>query len=362
MFDFTDPVHPGHDSTGAFEFGTDMSGDALMFESLITYSEDPQLQRHSAVEDHAHPWGEDLLQGFQYDASSPYTIPNTSHTNVGVSSPHGLETQFAFNPDPSVSYPAYSPVHGGYHIAPGAGGHYDLPFVMSVHPTASRIPWVFHAVPGAQLSPATASATFAPVALSMVPTSGQDLVVDTTAPSIHPHPTVTSSLAPVSSTAAAATPLFAPGPVPELPSPPIVRCMIDNCGHNIAVDKTVLRQHLAIAHGYATPHRSRSVLCRWSGCLCTRPSTCRSRTLGTGHGVHIKDMVEHVWHDHLNFQNVCGKCGDARWARGFSFQRHTSVCGGRKPARCVGCCQLFRSTIALAVHVELGECTGLVFK
>jgi hypothetical protein len=340
----------------------DMSDDALMFELPINYNEDPQLQRHSAVEDHAHPWGGSLPQAFQYDGPSPYTIPNTPHTNVGVSSPHGLETQSVWNPPPSVSYPAYSPVHGGYHIAPGAGAHYDLPFGMSVHPTASRTTWVYHAVPDAQLPSATASATFAPVALSMAPAPGQDLVVDTTAPSMYPHPTATSSLAPVSSTTAVATPLFTPGPVPELPSPPVVRCMIDNCGEEIAIDKAVLHQHFSSTHGYPAPQRSRSVLCRWADCRCTRPRTCRSVGLGTGHGVHIKDIVEHVWHDHLNFQDVCDKCGDARWARGFSFRRHTSVCGGRKPARCVGCYQLFQSTIALAVHVELGECTGPVFK
>jgi hypothetical protein len=332
-----------------------------MFKYLITYSKDPQLQCHSAVKDHAHPWGGGLPQGFQHDGPSPYMIPDTPHTNLGVSSLHSVDAQFVFNHDPLVSYPAYLPVHGGYHIAPSPGGHYDLPFVTSVHPMALRTPWVFHAIPSAQLSPATVSAFFAPVALNMAPTSGQDIVVGTTAPSIHPHPTTMSSLAPVSSTAAA-TPLFAAGPVPELPSPPNVRCIINNCRHEIALDKTILRQHLAIAHGYATPHRSQSVLCRWSGCLCTRPSTCRSCSLRTDHGVHIKDIVEHVWHDQLNFQDVCGKCGDARWACGFSSQQHTSACGGRKLARCVGCCQLFRSTIALAVHVELGECTGPVFE
>jgi hypothetical protein len=335
-----------------------MSGDALMFEYPITYSEDPQLQRHSAGKDHAHPWGGSLPKGFQYDGPSPYTIPSTTHTNVGVSSLDSVDTQFVFNPDPSVSYSAHSPVYGVHHIGPGSGGHYDPPFVTSVHSTALRTPWVFLAVPNAQPPPAT----FAPVALDVVPASSQDIVVNTTAPSIYPHPTAMPSLAPVSSTATPATPPFALGPVPELPSPPTVRCMVDSCGQQIAVDKTVLRQHLTAAHRYTTPNRSRRVLCRWSGCLCTRPSTCRSPSLGTDHGVHIKDIVEHVWHDHLNFQDVCGKCGDARWARGFSFQRHTSVCGGRKAARCVGCCQLFRSTIALAVHVELGECTGLVFK
>jgi hypothetical protein len=340
----------------------DMSDDALMFELPINYNEDPQLQRHSAVEDHAHPWGGSLPQGFQYDGPSPYTIPGTPHTNLAVSSLHSVDAQFVFNSDPSVSYPAYSPVHGGYHIAPSTGGHYDLPFVMSVHPTASRTPWVFHAVPDAQLSPATASTTFAPVALNMVPTSGQDIVVDATAPSIYPHPTATPSLAPVSGATTPATPPSASGPVPELPSPPTVRCMVDSCGHNIAVNKTVLRQHLTIAHGYPAPHRSHNAVCRWSGCICTRPSTCRSLNLGIGHGIHVKDIIEHIWHDHLSFQDVCGKCGDARWARGFSFQRHTSVCAGHKPARCVGCCQLFRSTIALAVHVELGECTEPVFK
>jgi hypothetical protein len=81
------------------------------------------------------------------------------------------------------------------------------------------------------------------------------------------------------------------------------------------------------------------------------------------HGLHVDDITDHVWTDHdLNLQDVCGKCGDARWARGFLFLHHTSGCAGGKPARCVGCCQIFRLTIALVVHVELGQCTRLVFE
>jgi hypothetical protein len=344
----------------------DVPDDALMFDFPITYNEVPQLQLHSVIEDYTQAWHGSLPQGLRHDGISPYTIPDTSYTSVGVSSAHGLETHFVSNPYPSVPYSDCWSVNGGDHIAPGPGGQHDSPFAMFVHPTIPRTARVFHAVPDAQLPSATAFATLtppseassAPVVQGMFGATGQDMSLDTTTPSIHPYPMAMPLPAPVSGTGTPASPLSDSEPVSYTTSPPGVRCMVDNCGQDVAVDKTVLRQHLTAAHGYPAPYRSHNVLCRWLGCICTRPSTCRNLGLPSGHGVHIQDIVEHVWSAHLNFQDVCDKCGDARWAPGFSFQRHTSGCVGRKPARCKRCRQIFRSTVALAGHVELGQCVG----
>jgi hypothetical protein len=333
-----------------------------------SYIEVSQLQLQSVVGDHAHGWHTSHPQGFDRVQSSSHTMPNMPYTNGGISLSSGYETQFVSDPQLSVSHPGYWSVNGGYYIAPSHGGQYNSPFTVSPHPMVSQIPTVRHAVADvrASFSPSiptpTSEVNSLPVAFGMVSAAGQDEDADKITPSTLPYPTGIPLFPSTLGGAPSATPPPNMEPVPGATLPPLVRCMIDNCDQDIVVDKAVLREHLTTTHNYPAPHRSRSVLCRWSGCICTRPSTCRSPNLGADHGVHIEDITDHVWSTHLSFQDVCGKCGDARWARGYSFLRHTNGCAGRKPARCVGCCQLFTSTAALVGHVELGQCVGAVVR
>jgi hypothetical protein len=265
-----------------------------------------------------------------------------------------LGTHFVSDPGPSVPYPAYLLINGGYHASADLTTHYGSPFAMSISPVVSQTPQVYNSAPEEQLPFASTAFTpfhgtnSPPVGLGMVSASVPD---NATTPSIH-HINLSALPQPSSEL------------VPEVPAPPVVRCEMDACRAVIPISKTALRKHLTIAQGYPTQHRSHSVVCRWANCLCTRPSSCRTLNLPLDHGVHgvhVEDITEHIWAAHLNFQDVCSKCGDARWARGFSFQRHTIGCAGRKPARCKECRQIFRSTIALAGHIELGQCEAALF-
>jgi hypothetical protein len=293
-------------------------------------------------------------------------MPNPSYTNGGLPSWSGPTSQFVFDPQLFVPYSGPWSSNGGYqyHDSAGLSTEYNSHVTMPPLAMISQTRTVPHAA--ADIHPSFAPATLTPTAETnsspimqgVFGATGQGIAFNATAPSFHHCPTAMPLPAPVSGTSTPASPLSDSESTPNIIPPPVVRCMVDNCGQDVAVDKLVLRQHLTTSHHYPSPHRSRSVLCRWSGCVCTRPSTCRFPSLGAGHGVHIEDIADHVWSAHLSFQDVCGKCGDARWARGYSFQRHTSGCDGGKPARCVGCCQIFRSTIALAVHIELRQCVG----
>jgi hypothetical protein len=335
------------------------AGQALMDNFPITGI---QADHSSQAQDFT--WHGGLHQGFATVGS--YTMPNQSYTNGGMPPLHGFETQFVSSSQPSVPYPGpdYWPINSGYqhHVPAGPSTQYNSALTMFPHPMASQTPTPLDAAADvhssfapATLNP-TAETNSPPVVQGMFGATGQGLVLDATSPSIHPNPTAMPLPAPTSGTATPTSPLSDSESTPNTISPPVVRCMVDNCGKDIAVSKDALHQHLTATHNYPAPHRSRSVVCRWSGCLCTRPSTCRSLNLGTGHGVHIEDITEHVWTAHLNFQDICQKCGDARWVHGFSLQRHMNGCGGRKQARCKWCHQIFRSTVALAGHVELGLC------
>jgi hypothetical protein len=335
---------------------------AFMFDFPIT-----DIRAVHSQSTQGHAWHRRPVQG--YAEAGSYDMPNPSYTNGAMPPPSSFGTQFVSSFQPFVSHPGNWPVNDGrqYYIPAVPSTNSNSPFAMPQHHIVSQTPAVHHPVPGVH-PPAFASATLTPTAemnsppilQGMFGATGQGIALDATASSIHPYPTAMPLPAPVSGTSMPASPLSDPESTPITTSPPTVRCMVENCGQDVAVDKLVLRQHLTTGHNYPAPHRSRSVLCRWSGCLCTRPSTCRSPSLGAGHGVHIEDITDHIWTAHLSFQDVCGKCGDARWARGYSFQRHTDGCAGRKPARCVGCRQIFTSTAALVGHVELGQCAGVV--
>jgi hypothetical protein len=263
----------------------------------------------------------------------------------------------------SVPCLGHKPVNSGHHIAPGYGAQYDLSFAMPVNPPVAHTPVVYHpsvdchphSTP-ATLLPTLEAANTAPLMLNMIGACGQDVVIDAAIDLIDFRLTTTSPLSPTPGTSTSASPLPDSEPIPNSTPPPSMRCMIDNYGQAVAVNKDILREHFSTVHEYPASHRSRSIVCRWSGCICTRPSTCRSPNHGVEHGFHIDDVTEHVWSAHLDFQDVYGKCGDARWVPGFSLQRHMKACGGRKPARCKGCCQIFKSTVAFTGHVELGLC------
>jgi hypothetical protein len=255
---------------------------------LTSYNEAPQLHFQSVLGDGPRAWHGGPPHGL---GMNQYTNPNTLCSHEGMPSPHALEPQFMSNLHPPVHYPDYWPANAGYHTNPAAGTQYGTPFTISAKPMALQTNTGDHPLLG--LGSASGSV-------------------------VAPHQ--------------------------ETSFVPVVRCMVDNCGEEISVKRTILQAHLASAHGYGTLPRSHSVICRWSGCMCTR-----------------QDIVEHVWQAHLDFQDVCGKCGDAGWNRRSSFQRHTRKCIGRKPARCKGCCHFFRSTIALAGHIELGQCEAALF-
>jgi hypothetical protein len=316
---------------------TSSSDDTLMFDSLTSHNGIPRPSFQSVVGADAHAWHGHPLRGFELN---------------------GHETQFTSSPA-SVPCLGHMPVNSGYHIAPRHGAQYDLSFAMSVNPPVADTPVVYHPSADSHLhsTPATLLPTLeatntAPLMLNMTGACGRDIVIDL----IDFHLTTTSPLSPTPDATTSASPLRDSESVPNSTPPPSVRCMIDNCGQAVTVNKDILREHLSTIHEYPASHRSHSVACRWSGCICTRPRTCRSPNLGGNHGVHVEDVTEHIWTTHLNFQDVCGKCGDARWVPGFSLQRHMNGCGGRKPARCKGCCQIFKSTVAFTGHLELGLC------
>jgi hypothetical protein len=141
---------------------------------------------------------------------------------------------------------------------------------------------------------------------------------------------------------------------------PTFRCEIPNCGVDVTVDKRQILIHLLMAHDHPVSSRGQSVSCLWPGCICRKQGTdglqCKGRT--SGHVSHAEDIVDHIWETHLGFQDICPKCGDARWAYTFSMGRHEKTCEGRQPVRCRQCLVMFPSRVAFTGHIELRQCTG----
>jgi hypothetical protein len=142
---------------------------------------------------------------------------------------------------------------------------------------------------------------------------------------------------------------------------PTFRCEIPNCGVEVVVDKRQILIHLLTAHNYPRPSRGQSVSCLWPDCKCKKQGAdgqqCRGRIVG--HASHAEDIVDHIWETHLGFQEVCPKCGDARWGCTFSKGRHEKTCEGRRRVRCRYCLEIFPSRIAFAGHLELKQCPKL---
>jgi hypothetical protein len=154
-----------------------------------------------------------------------------------------------------------------------------------------------------------------------------------------------------------------PSPTLERSTRPIptFRCEMPDCGADVAVDKKALLIHLLTVHDYPPTRRGQSVYCLWPGCFCKKQGADGTRCKGRdpGHMSHAEDIVEHIWDAHLDFQDVCPKCGDAGWTHAFSKGRHEKACDGkRQPARCRACRVVFRSTVAFAGHLELELCPG----
>jgi hypothetical protein len=149
--------------------------------------------------------------------------------------------------------------------------------------------------------------------------------------------------------------------VPSVRIAPTFHCEIPNCGIEVIVDKRELLIHLLRVHDYPYPTPSQSVSCPWPDCKCKKQGKdgllCRGRP--AGHASHAEDIVDHIWETHLGFQDMCSKCGDARWGCAFSIGRHEKSCEGRQPMRCRHCLEMFPSRIACVGHLELKLCPKL---
>jgi hypothetical protein len=161
-------------------------------------------------------------------------------------------------------------------------------------------------------------------------------------------------------------------------SPPSFRCQMDICNDVVLPverDNSCLIFHLMFEHDYLRTEDDTT--CRWwdYGLTSTAASTSRHRpAASTLHpaqdpqradirlierclwqgGDH--DILAHVVNSHLNFVDLCSKCGYGPFSRKSSRDRHESGCQGRVPARCRDCLREFPSIVSLGGHAELGLC------
>jgi hypothetical protein len=161
-------------------------------------------------------------------------------------------------------------------------------------------------------------------------------------------------------------------------SSPSVRCQMDTCNDVVLPverDNSCLIFHLMYEHEYLTTEEDTS--CRWwdYGLTSASASTSRHR-LTTPSLHHAQDpqradlraiqrcpwrggdhqILSHVISSHLNFVDLCSRCGYGPFSRKSSRDRHESGCQGRVPARCRDCLREFPSIVALGGHAELGLC------
>lgn len=140
-------------------------------------------------------------------------------------------------------------------------------------------------------------------------------------------------------------------------------CGIPGCNVMFDVGHVLFRYelqwHLDIVHGYP-PNQSTSVGCLCTGCHCSKqgPNGDKCPLHQPGHAWHGNNIIEHICKDHLDFQDVCYKCGETGFKNAFSYNRHIRNCAGRTPSRCRVCLQEYPSKVALGGHMELGLCTG----
>jgi hypothetical protein len=161
-------------------------------------------------------------------------------------------------------------------------------------------------------------------------------------------------------------------PILSLPS---FRCQMDICNDVVLPlerDRSCLIFHLMYDHNYLMTEDD--TMCRWwdYGSTSTSSSTSRQRSatpsLHRAQNPDIRVMercswrggglslLAHVVNSHLNFVDLCSKCGYGPFSRKSSRDRHESGCQGRVPARCRDCLREFPSIVALGGHAELGLC------
>jgi hypothetical protein len=136
------------------------------------------------------------------------------------------------------------------------------------------------------------------------------------------------------------------------------RCTIAGC--NAVVDVGLVYLHLCIIHDYPFDCAIVETTCLCAGCRCSKQAPGRNGCPGRGvnHPWHGKDIISHIWKTHLDFRDVCHKCGEAGFTNTFTYNRHADSCAGRTPSRCRICWVEFPSKVALGGHVELGQCLG----
>jgi hypothetical protein len=158
---------------------------------------------------------------------------------------------------------------------------------------------------------------------------------------------------------------------PDLPvlSDPSVKCGIYGCNATLPVEREreSLAYHLIFYHGYLLGDFQ--IACGWKDGggkslllssnfnidLSTglQPNATAPPCQWNGKGINLLD---HIVNSHLNFVDLCSKCGSGPFSRKSSLDRHKLSCQGRVPARCRDCLREFPSIIALGGHAELGLC------
>jgi hypothetical protein len=167
---------------------------------------------------------------------------------------------------------------------------------------------------------------------------------------------------------------------PAIPSPPSLSdpsmsCGIDGCVATLPVerDRASLAFHLLFEHGYLLGDVQ--TVCRWQaggGKSSSSTSNFKLKSTSNAHSLvglqpngivqpcqwHGKGakLLDHIVNSHLNFVDLCSKCGSGPFSRKSSLDRHEVGCQGRVPARCRDCLREFPSIVALGGHAELGLC------
>jgi hypothetical protein len=136
-------------------------------------------------------------------------------------------------------------------------------------------------------------------------------------------------------------------------------CPFPGCNSIVNLDTNAqyLREHFSNHHANLLASGIHD--CPFHGCCCSR--NCRGR--GPRHAWHGQNIIRHIFDHHLDFEDVCPKCGRGKFANSFSFNRHVDFsCRGRSVARCTICWNLFPSETALSYHSEFDHCTPLLPK
>jgi hypothetical protein len=152
-------------------------------------------------------------------------------------------------------------------------------------------------------------------------------------------------------------PFLATHTQPIIP-PPYLVCQIAGCNAPLVFidrDFAALAFHLIFEHGYLP---GIEYTCGWNGCQCSKSPGCREdHQTGNLHSWRGLNMLDHVVKAHLDFVDVCSKCGTGPFSRKSSRDRHEASCRrGLVQARFRSCLQVFSSIIMLGAHGGFGQC------